>query len=264
MSTRTVTNAQLKAGTSFMVQGKLGFARLTSQIAGEELLQSDARRQNKGWLPVGKPYTTATVNDARVMMMDPNHPTPEEVYAQESFYTSHASQASGYSYTINNKGKNLPWIGVRNEKGQIDQIKPEGELAAGLRVTLVVRIFAVSGRPQKGVSLDGVIVEEPVRYYNPNDAKAILQSHGLVFNPNPDAEKARNAEVANARVAQNPVFENGNGEQPAPQNNAPYGAEADATPFSNTSQPMTTSNPFDNAGLRYDVNGGNVNSGRNY
>lgn len=279
MSNRTVQNSQLTPNTAFYVQGELGFARITSQIAGEELRKSDERRSARGWLPVGKPYTTATVNKAQVLMKNPQAPTTEETYAQESLYTSKNSDG-GYSFTCNNKGKFLPWVGQRNEDGSVDQIVPEGELASGLKVTLCMRIFAVRGRMNKGVTLDGIIVEEPIRYYTNNQAGAMLAESGIAFHANPEAEAAR-------RVDNNaPAVTGGNGvdqfdgadqsvqAQPALQ--SPYSAPAQnvvqSQPNIPTAQPMTPqAAPFSNQGngqgIRYnpDGNKGNVNTGnRNY
>lgn len=50
MSNRTVNINQLTPGTTFMVQGKVGFSRIASRIEGEELQQDMRRRQSKGWL----------------------------------------------------------------------------------------------------------------------------------------------------------------------------------------------------------------------
>lgn len=190
MSNRTVQNSQLTPGTSFFVRGKLSYARITSQIAGAELRQSDDRRTARGWLPVGRPYTTATINQAQVQMENPQAPTPEQIYAQESLYTSQHSN-EGYSYTCNNKGKYLPWVGVRNADGSVEQIKPEGELASGLDVTLCMNIFAVHGRSNRGVTLAGIIIEEPVRYYSADDATAMLARAGITYHSNSKAEAAR-------------------------------------------------------------------------
>ena len=283
MSNRTVQNSQLTPNTAFYVRGELGFARITSQIAGEELRKSDERRSARGWIPVGKPYTTATVNKAQVLMKNPQAPTNEETYAQESLYTSQNGNGS-YSYTCNNKGKFLPWVGQRNADGSVDQIVPEGELASGLKVTLCMRIFAVRGRMNKGVTLDGIIVEEPIRYYNNNQAGAMLADSGIAFHANPAAEAARRVD-GNA-----PAVAGGNGvdefdgmdepfqAQPAMQ--SPYSAPAQnvVQPQPNIpasqpmAQPMTPqaapfSNPSNQKGIRYnpDGNNGNVNTGnRNY
>lgn len=279
MSNRTVQNSQLKPNTDFYVRGELGYSRITSQIAGEELRKSDERRSAKGWLPVNKPYTTATINNAQVLMQNPQAPTPEEIFAQESLYTS--KKGKGYSFNANNKGKFLPWVGQRNPDGSVTQITPEGELDNGLKVTLCMRIFAVRNRPNRGVTLDGIIVEEPIRYYSNNQAGAMLKKSGIVFHTNPEAEAARRVDGNNAHA---PTGENGADEfsnmaepiqaQPALQNSYSTPAQNVAQPQPNipAPQPMTPqTNPFTNPGaeggmhFNPDGNNGIVNTGnRNY
>lgn len=279
MSNRTVQNSQLTPNTAFYVRGELGFARITSQIAGEELRKSDERRSARGWLPVGKPYTTATVNNAQVLMKNPQAPTIEETYAQESLYTSKNSNG-GYSFTCNNKGKFLPWVGQRNDDGSVDQIVPEGELASGLKVTLCMRIFAVRGRMNKGVTLDGIIVEEPIRYYSNNQAGAMLAESGIAFRANPEAEAARRVDSNTPAAAGGNGVDQFGGEneqvQAQPALQSPYNTPAQnvvqSQPNIPASQPMTPqaapfSNPGTEQGIRYNPEGnnGNVNTGnRNY
>lgn len=283
MSNRTVKNSQLTPNTAFYVSGELGFARITSQIAGEELRKSDERRAARGWIPVGKPYTTATVNKAQVLMKNPQAPTIEEIYAQESLYTSQNSNG-GYSYTCNNKGKFLPWVGQRNADGSVDQIVPEGELASGLKVTLCMRIFTVRGCLNKGVTLDGIIVEEPVRYYTNNQAASMLAESGIAFHVNPAAEAARRIDDnAPATAGGNGVDEFYDTDEPMqskPTLQSPYTAPAQNVVQSQPhipatrpiAQPMNPqaapfSNPGAQQGIRYNPNGNNrdINTGnRNY
>lgn len=280
MSNRTVQNSQLRPDTAFYVRGELGYSRITSQIAGKELRESDERRIAKGWLPVNKPYTTATINNAQVLMQNPQAPTPEEIFAQESLYTS--KKGKGYSFNANNKGKFLPWVGQRNPDGSVTQIVPEGELDNGLKVTLCMRIFAVRNRPNRGVTLDGIIVEEPIRYYSNNQAGAMLKKSGIVFHSNPEAEAARrvdNNNNAHAAANGNDANEFSNmaepvQAQPALQNpySTPAQNVAQPQPDIPAPQPMTpNATPFTNPGVENgmhynpDGNNGIVNTGnRNY
>lgn len=186
---RTVTINQLAVGANIVVRGKLGYSRLTSQIAGEELRKQNERNQSRGQQPVSRPYTTATIYDASVICKDPNHLSNEEIYAQESLYTSVSAAGSQRlnCFTGNNKGNNLPWIAVARSDGSgfADKVAPEGELAQGLDVTLILRVF--KGRvSNNGISLDGVIVNEPIRYYTPaNDANLAAYGIQLAGNPAP-------------------------------------------------------------------------------
>lgn len=272
MSNRTIQNNQLQAGTTFAVRGKLAYSRIASKIEGEELNRDIQRRKMKGWIPIERPYTTITVNSAAVIYKDANVKTPEEIYAEESFYTSQAQQAQGFSYTANNKGNNLPWVGQMrtDNSGQVDQIYPEGELASGLDVTLIMRVF--QGKPNKGVALNGIIVNEPIRYFNNAQAGLGVESLGLTFNPTAapaptqapaqPAATPESAPFAPAQPTANYGDPNGNAFSANPQ--------APAQPVQPQTEPMPQ-NPLpyqggQGGGIRYTPNGnpnGNGN-GRDY
>lgn len=279
MSNRTITTNQLTPGRIFLVRGKVGFSRLTSRIEGEELQQDIQRRRSKGWLPIEKPYTTITINQAEVIVKDSNNIQPEEQYAIESLYTSSSQRGQGgYSYTANNKGtRALPYIAVTRAgaQGVVDQIQPEGELANGLDVTLVMRVF--KGKPNIGVSLDGVIVNEPIRYFDNTRAGAGLDGFGITFNPLAPGTLPTAAETDNSHSAEQPAYA-GHEDLPfvsegagaaanaaAPVTPAPAGVmpQATATAPVNTVAPAGNAmnapiNPMgtapQNGGIRYDPN----------
>lgn len=279
MSNRTITTNQLTPGRIFLVRGKVGFSRLTSRIEGEELQQDIQRRRSKGWLPIEKPYTTITINQAEVIVKDRNNIQPEEQYAIESLYTSSSQRGQGgYSYTANNKGtRALPYIAVTRAgtQGVVDQIQPEGELANGLDVTLVMRVF--KGKPNMGVSLDGVIVNEPIRYFDNTRAGDGLDGFGITFNPLAPGTLPTAAETDNSHSAEQPAYA-GHEDLPfvsegagaaanaaAPVAPAPAGvmpqatATAPVTPVAPAGNAMNAPiNPMgtapQNGGIRYDPN----------
>lgn len=279
MSNRTITTNQLTPGRIFLVRGKVGFSRLTSRIEGEELQQDIQRRRSKGWLPIEKPYTTITINQAEVIVKDRNNIQPEEQYAIESLYTSSSQRGQGgYSYTANNKGtRALPYIAVTRAGAQdvVDQIQPEGELANGLDVTLVMRVF--KGKPNMGVSLDGVIVNEPIRYFDNTRAGDGLDGFGITFNPLAPGTLPTAAETNNGHSTEQPAYA-GHEDLPfvsegagaaanaaAPVAPAPAGvmpqatATAPVTPVAPAGNAMNAPiNPMgtapQNGGIRYDPN----------
>lgn len=277
MSNRTISTNQLTPGRIFLVRGKVGFSRLTSRIEGEELQQDIQRRRSKGWPPIEKPYTTITINQAEVIVKDRNNIQPEEQYAIESLYTSSSQRSQGgYSYTANNKGtRALPYIAVTRagEQGVVDQIQPEGELANGLDVTLVMRVF--KGKPNIGVSLDGVIVNEPIRYFDNNRTGAGLDGFGITFNPLAPGTLPTAAENDNGYSADQPAYA-GHEDLPfvsegvaAAGNTANPVAPIGAMPEATGTAPVTPAAPASNAmnapinpmgtapqngGIRYDPN----------
>lgn len=177
---RTVELNSIRPNTTFLVRGKLAYSRLVNKIEGQALQDDIRSRRQRGIHPIDKPYTTATINDAVVVVKDPNNLAPQEIYAQESFYASRAEGASGYSYSAVNKGNQTPWIGEEVSPGNIVQVYPDGELANGLEVTLVLRVFGTK-TVNNGLSLDGVIVHEPIRTFASNRTQEILGDHGYTF-----------------------------------------------------------------------------------
>lgn len=279
MNNRTITTNQLTPGRIFLVRGKVGFSRLTSRIEGEELQQDIQRRRSKGWLPIEKPYTTITINQAEVIVKDRNNIQPEEQYAIESLYTSSSQRGQGgYSYNANSRGtRALPYIAVTRAgaQGVVDQIQPEGELANGLDVTLVMRVF--KGKPNMGVNLDGVIVNEPIRYFDNTRAGDGLDGFGITFNPLAPGTLPTAAETDNSHSAEQPAYA---GHEDLPFVSEGAGAAANAAavsapapagvmPQATATAPVTPVTPAGNAmnapinpmgtapqngGIRYDPN----------
>ena len=170
-----ISTNELRPGSSVMIRGRLQFSRLTSKIEGKEL---EERNKNSRF-PIDKPYTTATICDARIIMQDPENPSKIEQWAQYEMYQSKAEGASGWSFSRINKGNDLPWIAEMNESGDAQQVYPEGELAKDLDVTLVLSVFKTP--MNNGVGLDGVIVHEPIRLFSSNDPASVLKQHGFNF-----------------------------------------------------------------------------------
>lgn len=271
MAKRTVDTNKLAPDTTFMIQGILKYARLTSKIDGEELQKDIQRQQARGSrYPITRPYTTATICEAQVIPVNPNAqpPAPEDVYATESLYQSTAQGYTGYCFNANNTGNNVPWIGLRNPDGSVQEIIPEGELASDQRVTLVMRVYKT--RQNNGVSLDGVIVENaPVRYYTGNSSIAALSARGIAFHPvqhpappaAPQVPNGAPAPVAPPANNQNAYSVGQQPQQPAygqPQPN--YGQPAYGQPA--YGQPQQAEPPFtpsgfqgsEGQGIRYNPN----------
>lgn len=183
---RTVPLNSLTPRAIFCIRGRLTYSRLARHIDGDELTRDDQRRIQTGRRPVGRPYTTATICDAQVLYKDPNaaaNPalrTIEESYATENLYTSTAANNSGLCYSANNKSRNLPAVFEFNkDTGKYHRVDITGELESGLDVTLVLRVFR--NQNNNGISLDQVLVNEPIRYYN--NTELDLSQYGVVVEP---------------------------------------------------------------------------------
>lgn len=235
MTNRTISTQSLTPGELFCVRGKLTYGRLAKQVDGEELEKDKQRRAARGMRPIERPYTSATITDAYVPLKDKNNPTLEERYAQESLYTSHANGSHGFNFSAVNRGNRLPWIGVRDPQDpfKVEQIVLPNELASGLDVTLVMRVF--QGKPNKGVTLDGVVLNEPPRYFASADPTASLSALGITFVP--AATEAPAAEAAPMAHEEFPnIF-----------NPAPGVKSAQPEPAAAPAQTVTQTNPWENA-----------------
>lgn len=253
MANRTISTQSLTPGELFCVRGKLTYGRLAKQVDGEELEKDKQRRAARGMRPIERPYTSATITDAYVPLKDKNNPTLEERYAQESLYTSHANGAHGFNFSAVNRGNRLPWIGVRDPQDpmKIEQIVLPNELASGLDVTLVMRVF--QGKPNKGVTLDGVILNEPPRYVASADPTASLSALGITFIP---AETAAPAAEAAPMAHEAFPFTNQQA-QPQPEP-APAQTFTQTNPWENAQKPENLFNkPFgsNSGGITYNPQG---------
>lgn len=170
-----ISTNSLKPNETVRIRGKLSYGRIVTKIDGDEL-----RDRNKNTrFPVNRPYNTITIDDAKVLRKDPNNPTLFEQWAENGMFKSHRENAVGFSFTATNKGTLNPWIGQRINENQAKQVYPNAELANGLEVTLILRVFKAS--PNNGVTLAGVIVEEPIKLYSPNSPESIMAEYGIEF-----------------------------------------------------------------------------------
>lgn len=253
MANRTISTQSLTPGELFCVRGKLTYGRLAKQVDGEELEKDKQRRAARGMRPIERPYTSATITDAYVPLKDKNNPTLEERYAQESLYTSHANGSHGFNFSAVNRGNRLPWIGVRDPQDpmKIEQIVLPNELASGLDVTLVMRVF--QGKPNKGVTLDGVILNEPPRYFASADPTASLSALGITFIPaETTAPAPESAPMAHEAF---PFANQQTQPEPAP---APAQTFTQTNPWENAQEPENLFNkPFgsNSGGITYNPQG---------
>ena len=225
---RTINCNNLTPDATYLVRGKVGFSRITRPTTDDEREALNKRRTH----PIDKNYTHISLYEATVMARDPANPTIEERYAAECLYKSSSTNYPGNNFSAMNKSRNLPRVGVIDPTAgpnNYKEIALEHELASGLDVTLVMRVFKGSGN--NGVSLDRVLVNEPIRYYISNSpVDKALADAGITFTPMaPQAEP-----VAETPASDEPVF--------AP---APAAASAAAPAESAASvAPAASDNPF--------------------
>ena len=196
---------QLSAGDQFVVRGRTSYPRLTHVIDGDELQEEIKRATQQGRIPTTVPHTYTTLVDATIEYANPQAPTLAELYAQERLYQSKDGKTC---YTAIRKSPTLADYGVIDQndftKVQGIYLDPNKTLANGLDVKCYFRVFDTKAGMHKGVSLDAIIFQEPIKYYEFSNADSQLAARGLTWEPpkgeapvyNPQLAAANNANMA--------------------------------------------------------------------
>lgn len=203
---------QLTVSAKIYVEGVTTFSRLAKHIEGEELEKDKKRKQQRGMVIIDKPYTTISIEDAKIRPQNPAALSLEEQYVQERFYMKSKMDAATntpvgntYVYNINNKSPYLPPVSQFDPATKVaKQVNLNGnELATGLKVLLCLSVYQSKTWGGKGISLDGVIVMEPIRYYTSSaqDYSAL----GITYVGLPEDEAREAAMPEHQEAAQTPA-----------------------------------------------------------
>lgn len=167
----------LTTGEMALVRGKVQFSHVTSQYTGQALAyRIEQQRKNGSRFPTTVPHTTISLSEPQIIPATNGVMTPTEQFIQNRFYMN---KHNVLSFNIDGKGRYLPVIAQRNTDGSCTQIdNPPAELANGLYVTLVLQVFDTD--QNKGIGLNYVIAEEPIRYYTAAN-EAALKAVGINF-----------------------------------------------------------------------------------
>jgi hypothetical protein len=226
-------NKDLTPGEVFLIRGRTSYSHISRLTTDDE-----RAKMNQGRIyPIDKNYTKIALYNAQVLCRDPQHPTIGEKYAAERMYASSNPKTPGANYNAINKSQYLPRVGVLNptpdNPQNYDTLDLDGrELANDLDVTIVMRAFAGGG--SVGVSLDAVLVNEPVRFYESRDIANALKAYGIVMAPADTAPAAAPADASAYAAPAAPVAP-----APAQQFAAPMAPQA-AAPVA----PPVAGNPF--------------------
>ncbi len=199
-----INTNQLTPGSVFMVRGRVAFSRITRYITQEELQKENARNAAAGRPVTSRPYCKVSLANAMVLYADASNPTLAEQYASQKLYQSKANPDTGDNFEGRKVGGTyLPEVHIIAGDGTTHQIKPDGELARGLDVTLVMEVYQA---PQNnGVGLRAVICNEPIRYYNGSNVATALSAYGITFNSDPSIDLRVPDAAAEAAPAQAPA-----------------------------------------------------------
>lgn len=197
MPNYAISATKLNEGSMVMIRGQIQFSRLTRLIDGEELVKVNERKTKNGMNPVNQPHTSITISKPEVLYADPDNPTQEEQFVAERCYTSRTRPQEGLQYSIDSKGSDLPIIAIPNpeQAGTFIQDTSGRELANGLNVTLVLRVYKPKNFANRGLAVDQVVVNETPRYYTPVGAANLdeLAKRGIVFAAPPVPVSTTNA-----------------------------------------------------------------------
>ena len=162
---------RLREGEVLYLKGRVSYSRIAAQITGAELERRVAQAKARGQLyPTSKPHTTISVIDPVVIPADSNNPTIEERYLAEKIFTLKSGDNAGkQAFSVDNTTRTLPQVFAPNANGVHEQVQLTGDLDTDLDVVLVIRVFK-SSYEKRGLSLDKVIVNEPLRYYQSADS----------------------------------------------------------------------------------------------
>lgn len=199
MANTQISATQLNERAGFIhVKGFVHYTRVTSRIEGAELKRRI--EQSRSLYPKKTPHITITLSDASVLPIsgDINNLTTEELYVQERRYSSSKPQEgeTGLRYSIDaGIGENgtLPPIWVRksntpDENGNFHYTQltePEGELAKGTPVRLVLRVFRAGDNANRGLAIQGIYIEDDHVEYAVSRARSELAARGIILDAEP-------------------------------------------------------------------------------
>jgi hypothetical protein len=236
---KTINLSSVEPGTIIQVRGKVAFSRVRSQIKDDELRRTNERNRLNGRLEIDKAHTKLSLKNCTLVVKDPNNLTMGERYVQERMFLSQKHPENGYCYEGLNKGKYLPVIAHRvpDDPTAIQQYEPSellGELANDLDVTVLMRVFA--SKPNNGITLDTIIVNEPIRFYQ-GGAATSLANAGLTLRAS-----SAGRELAASAVSNGPVPSESAGDAPVttPVQAPPAGSD----PYSSGNAAVQGANGF--------------------
>lgn len=237
---------QLTEGKNIFIRGRLAFSRLASPIEGKELERSIAREVARGSKYItDKPHFKAHLHHAEVVHGDPSNPTIEEQYVAQKCFDSRTKPESGKNFQIESKGVlTLPIIAVELEGGKFEQDTSGKDLAPGLDVTLVLSTYLAKNTEKRSLSIEQVLVHEPIRYYQGRTSvdENELQARGIQFTSPPQAVQTADAQPTGP-VPEEPVEPEQAGPSPqptpAPVASGPPPAWAQTQPEPGQNKPLT-------------------------
>lgn len=160
-----------------LVKGTVAYSHIRSLISGEALAKkiAEAKARSKNAKPKEVPHFSITLSNPSILVQDPKAPNMLEVAISQRFYTT---KNGIHSVGFDIAGQYCWPIAVKDPvTGQYNEIEPEGELAQGLEVILVMNSYSSSHG--NGVGVNKVLVPGEIKYYRSNGINDYLTQLGF-------------------------------------------------------------------------------------
>lgn len=191
----SVTTNMLTTDETVMIDGKVSFSRISRKMNAKEIEAENERRRANGnkMSPIdpNKPYSYIELYDVSVRTQNPT-PRLIETYIREHCYVTPKSKTHPNSncFMAKNSGNGVPTLCVLQPDGvnTVQDYLAEGEeLAAGLQVSILCKVFDSKNSPNKGLALETVIITDPrglVLYERAATAEA-MAAYGYTYTETP-------------------------------------------------------------------------------
>lgn len=160
-----------------LVKGTVAYSHIRSLISGEALAKkiAEAKARSNRAKPKEVPHFSITLSNPSILVQDPKAPNMLEVAISQRFYTT---KNGVHSVGFDIAGQYCWPIAVKDPvTGQYNEIEPEGELAQGLEVILVMNSYSSSHG--NGVGVNKVLVPGEIKYYRSNGINDYLTQLGF-------------------------------------------------------------------------------------
>lgn len=160
-----------------LVKGTVTYSHIRSLISGEALAKkiAEAKARNPHAQPKTDPHFTIALSNPTILVQDPKNLNMLEVAVSDKIYKTKSGTTA---INLDIVGQYCWPVAVKDPvTGQYNEIEPEGELAQGLEVILVM--YSYIGKNGSGVSVSKVLVPGEIRYYKSNGINDYLAQLGF-------------------------------------------------------------------------------------
>lgn len=199
VNTNTAVNAtrpkirfnQVPPKLNALVKGTVTYSHIRSLISGDALAKkiADVKARSPHAQPKTDPHFSIALSNPTILVQDPKNLNMLEVAVSDKIYKTKSGTTA---ISLDIIGQYCWPVAVKDPvTGQYNEIEPEGELAQGLEVILVM--YSYVGKNGSGVSVSKILVPGEIRYYRSNGINDYLAQLGFPQGttlerqlPNPD------------------------------------------------------------------------------